>query len=360
MTIAGESNRRPPLARTLDGSPFVVAVEACAWRIRRWRVPGARGAPELVYGEDALPLEIPIDTPVDQFRELVGNRPGRYRLDAVDGDGIDVPKAGPAYLQIEHVEAARNGAVTNAATVDPTLEVMREMARSTAEMARINSELARTVIERLPSIIDAASGLLRAADGAGLPQRAPLDPRNAAAVEVDDDDDDDSGEARDGWAETARHVADQVLPMVKLWMAQRATRNAATDEGARTGCAAPKTSAVRSASAPKADRDDARHRESASPTASASGSRFDPTPDQLAHFAAVQLELTPREGQIARALAVELGPDEMAAWLGELCRLSVPDAVALIRHHLSDTAPQAAGGEGPTGAANGSELARAA
>lgn len=328
MTTAGESSRRPPLARTLDGSPFVVTVDACAWRIRRWRVPGARGAPELVYGEDALPLEIPIDTAVGEFRELVGNRPGRYRLDAVDADGVDVPKAGPAYLQIDPPDATRNASHVSAVPVDPTLEALREVLRTNAELARTAADLARTVIEKFPAMIESSATLVRAADGAGLPQRTPTDARNAQPAAVDDDDRDDEPTDGESWATTARHVADQVLPLVKFWLTSRPRNAAAPDESK----VPPATTPIRTrrAAAPAAP---------AAPAPETDAQNLAPTADQLAHFAAIQIELTPRERQIAQAIVVELGPVEVAAWFRELCARSVPDAVAVIRQHLAASAP---------------------
>lgn len=40
----------------------------------------------------------------------------------------------------------------------------------------------------------------------------------------------------------------------------------------------------------------------------------------LAHFAAIEGALTFREGMLARALAAELSPSELRAWLAELLR----------------------------------------
>jgi len=355
-------NRRAPLARGVDGEPFTVPPDASSWRVRRFRNPGQRGACELVYGDDAAPLEIAIDTPIGEFREIVGNRAGRYRLDAIDFDGVNVPKVVPAYLQIENAEAARaSHAPTVATPADPMLEIMREMMATTRDLARTNAELARTVIERFPAMIDSAAALVRAADGAGLPHRAPHDPRNASAPVLNDnqaDDDEDDEIVMAGWPATVKSVVNQLVPMVQMVIAHRmggaAPRNA--DNAPRP--LAPSMSAPTAAGpvAPTA-------RGNAESTSSDAGSNggqdppgFDtvsngtkarresaltPTADQLAHFAAIQVALTPREGQIARALVAELRPGEVAAWLRELCALAVPDAVALIRHHLAQTAPPA-------------------
>lgn len=65
----------------------------------------------------------------------------------------------------------------------------------------------------------------------------------------------------------------------------------------------------------------------------------------LAHFAAIQGALTFQEGMLARALAAELSPAELRAWMMELQQLSVADAAAKIRAFISDPgADDAAGG----------------
>jgi hypothetical protein len=51
----------------------------------------------------------------------------------------------------------------------------------------------------------------------------------------------------------------------------------------------------------------------------------------LAHFGAVVAALTQREQVYAQALAGELSPSDLRAWISELKELSVPDAVARIR-----------------------------
>jgi hypothetical protein len=66
----------------------------------------------------------------------------------------------------------------------------------------------------------------------------------------------------------------------------------------------------------------------------------------LAHFLAIQSALTFREGMLARALAAELTPGELRAWMAELRELSVADAAARIRSVLADEAADDAAGGG--------------
>ena len=65
-------------------------------------------------------------------------------------------------------------------------------------------------------------------------------------------------------------------------------------------------------------------------------------PAALMHFAAIQRALTLRESMLARALAAELSPADLRAWLAELREMSLPDAVAKIRGFLRTVTSEAA------------------
>ena len=54
----------------------------------------------------------------------------------------------------------------------------------------------------------------------------------------------------------------------------------------------------------------------------------------LMHFASVQQALTPRESVLARAIATELSPAELRAWIADLRPLSIPEAVMRVRGAL--------------------------
>src|SRR3954462_11602305 len=69
-----------------DGEPAKVPADAEELRVRRFRKPGERGACEVVHGADGAPLYVPVDTSYLEFRKLVENVPGRYRLDPVDSN----------------------------------------------------------------------------------------------------------------------------------------------------------------------------------------------------------------------------------------------------------------------------------
>ena len=65
------------LAFNMNGEPFDVPPTATGWRVRRMK---HKGAPEVVYGRDGIPLVLPIEADVDDLRREVGTA-GRYRVD---------------------------------------------------------------------------------------------------------------------------------------------------------------------------------------------------------------------------------------------------------------------------------------
>jgi hypothetical protein len=69
-------------------------------------------------------------------------------------------------------------------------------------------------------------------------------------------------------------------------------------------------------------------------------------PAALTHFAAIQGALTLEESMLARALAAELTPAELRAWLSELREMSVPDAVSKIRAVLNAEGSDSTPGDG--------------
>ena len=59
----------------------------------------SRGAPEVVYGRDGLPLVIEVEAELDDLRRAVDAR-GRYRLEGVDSDLRIVEGVPVAYIQV--------------------------------------------------------------------------------------------------------------------------------------------------------------------------------------------------------------------------------------------------------------------
>jgi len=85
------------LAFTAQGDTFDVPETVEAWRVRRLR---QRGAPELVYGRDGLPLTVPIEFDIAMLRDAVGGVLDRYRLDPLDVHGKVIEDVPIAYVQV--------------------------------------------------------------------------------------------------------------------------------------------------------------------------------------------------------------------------------------------------------------------
>ncbi len=156
------------LAFNVHGENFEVPTVVTGWRVRRLK---PRGAPELVYGRDGLPLTLAIESDIADLREAVDGVVGRYRLDPVNDDGKHVETAPAAYIQVVKAEQPEEPA--------PRVPTKDDVLR---EAMRLNTELARAVVDRFPEMMKAAAEVLRAADGAGMPSRRP------ELAPIDDDD----------------------------------------------------------------------------------------------------------------------------------------------------------------------------
>jgi hypothetical protein len=199
------------------------------------------------------------------------------------------------------------------------------------------------VIEGFPAMMQAAAVLIHAADGAGIAARPPF-------VPGDEDDDDQKDEAPAVSEDAPKAGIDinalvaQVVPVVvmglmngKLDMSKLAElfdwrKAAATGRSARSA-ATPRPSAATAGPGEPTLR----------VATAASESAASPIPPldaaAMAHFLAVQAALTAEEAALARAVAKDLSPAEVRAWLDELRGLSVPDAAAKIRAAISTGVP---------------------
>lgn len=71
------------LAFKFHGERFEPPSDMVYWRVRRLE-PGRRGTADVVFGADGLPLLVSSEAAIDEFRRLVREAPGRYRLDSVN------------------------------------------------------------------------------------------------------------------------------------------------------------------------------------------------------------------------------------------------------------------------------------
>jgi len=248
-----------------------------------------------VFGRDGLPLILPIDIELAEFREQVEGAPGRYRLDPLDERHRAVSGVPAAYMQI--ADSPRSAAASGG----------EEHAMVIRELARANADMAKTIADKFAAVMQSAADLLRAADGAGLPARtAPVaETRNAAAEEEDDGDDQ---EPRSELAE----IIKQVMPLVQLAVTRMLNgRGPARNSGASTGTATAEPAKC-AATAPAVE-----------------GEK-----DVASHLGAIEAALTPDEVALVRRAMRQMAPDVLRAWAGRLCGLSVEDAVQVVREEI--------------------------
>ncbi len=260
------------LAYDVEGDRFEVPALATGWRVRRFRNIGARGAPEVVFGDDGRPLVLPVDAGIDEFRGAVAAVPGRYRLDPVDTHGRAIEKVPAAYLQFGDALRAANGGV---AVSTPGTDAML------GEVVRANAEMVKVIAEKFGSVMEAAATLLKAADGAGLPARKPHEPlRNAVGEGEDDGDDQEEDDEEEEGEPGFGDFLGQIMPLVQMVMARGSAKASHPVRNAAPIIEVP--SAAAESKAPKAP----------GPI----------TPAMLAHFQAVQSQLTAEEADFARAV----------------------------------------------------------
>ena len=304
------------LAYNINGEGFEPPETTTGWRVRRMK---PRGAPEVVYGKDGLPLIIPIESDLEELRRSV-DAAGRFRLDAVDDRGRNIEGSQPAYVVVPH--RAEDHAQVE--VIDAPIK-LAGTDRVIAEAMRLNTELAKSVIDRFPEMMSAAAELLRAADGAGLPRRAPRE------VEEEEDDDEDTAAPVSQSFEFINNLIAQVVPIVisglagnKMKLSSVLDWRKASAEGQRQKQASAQALDVTTAEVAAEPAD-----ETALPPLD---------PKTMSHFIAIQSALAPNEATLARQVAAELSPTELRAWFKELSEMSVPDAVAKIRGMLGATA----------------------
>jgi hypothetical protein len=117
------------LAFDMNGDAIVLPASAQYWRVRRFRSPGSRGAPEVVVTREGAPLILPIDVGYLEFRDVVDNVPGRYRLDPIDDKRKLINNAPAAYLTIAETPPRNGAGLSDAGANDGPDTVLRELAQ---------------------------------------------------------------------------------------------------------------------------------------------------------------------------------------------------------------------------------------
>ncbi|MEO7735055.1 MAG: hypothetical protein ABIY55_29135, partial [Kofleriaceae bacterium] len=321
------------LAFNLNGEPFEAPPTMAAWRVRKLK---AKGAPEVVYGRDGLPLFLPMDADIEDLRrETRGD--GRYRLDPVDDHNRAVPNAQAAYVCVHPIERAPEPAApAPVAAVQP--DATAALVAALLESQKQHTELARMYVSQFPVIANAMAGVVRSAGDVGLTTRVPLimpalaEPKQDAALRVTDDEniDDDEEDIDEenalelaeeepaySWPRVAQTFAEYVGPHVGPLLA------GLPGLGAMLG-AQPAT--------PKADvgpgpgpRDPAPA--GAAPARAAAG--FGPS--LAIRLRNIMAQLTPAEQEFARSLLEEIPAEERSGWMERLRAMSVAEAAAYVR-----------------------------
>src|SRR5262245_56983281 len=241
------------LAYNLNGEPFEVPPTMAGWRVRKLK---SKGAPEVVFGRDGLPLFLPMDADIEDLRRESRDT-GKFRLDPVDDHNRQIPNAPASYVCVPLIErtpepaapapapppastAAGSGEVMQQ-LVSALLESQKQQVSALLESQKQHTELARMYVSQFPVVANAMAGVVRSAGDAGLTARVPLvlpaapEINAAEPAEPDDDDDetddDETDETDDeiendaiavetaaqpeySWARVAQTFADHVTPHV--------------------------------------------------------------------------------------------------------------------------------------------------
>ncbi|MEO7729813.1 MAG: hypothetical protein ABIY55_02490 [Kofleriaceae bacterium] len=332
------------LAFNVNGEPFEAPPTMAAWRVRKLK---PKGAPEVVYGRDGLPLFLPMDADIEDLRrEARGD--GRYRLDPVDDHNRAVPNAQAAYVCVHPVERTPEPATpapVAAVQVDSTAALVAALLESQKQ----HTELARMYVSQFPVIANAMAGVVRSAGDVGLTMRVPLivpavaEPKPDAGIRETEDEqtDDDDGDEIDeqnaaeweedepaySWPRVAQTFAEYVGPHVGPLLA------GLPGLGAMLGAQPAK---------PKADVGPGPGPRDPAPAGAAparTAARFDPS--LAIRLRGIMAKLTPAEQVFAQSLLEEIPAEEMSDWTDRLRAMSVAEAVAYVRQ-MHDEARAAA------------------
>lgn len=159
------------LAFNVNGEPFDVLPNMAAWRVRKLK---PKGAPEVVYGRDGLPLFLPLDADIEDLRrEARGD--GRYRLDPVDDHNRPLPNAQAAYVCVHPMEREPEPkAATVPVAAIQAADTTTQLVSALLESQRQYTEMAKMYVSQFPAIVTALSGVVKSAGDAGLTTRVPL------------------------------------------------------------------------------------------------------------------------------------------------------------------------------------------
>jgi hypothetical protein len=373
------------LAIDEEGEPFGVPPEVKGWRVRR--AQDGRGRPSLVHGRGKAkgkPLIVPVDASHADL--LVAAGPGKYRLEAVDAahhkiDGIPAACTGPLNAEDGSDDSDE---MPEATETRPDLEAVL------CQVVAANTRMVERALGQMGTVMTGVAELLNAAHNAGITSRPPpIPPPPPPPVESFDDEDDDDNEAEpNGQAapsripEVLQYIIDQAIstavplifqklgaaggtiagiPLEALADWRKAAPSApaaspppppaapnvpppppSTPPTATTPApayVAPTAAPAAAGAAPSVETPPG-----AAPASMAPASNSPTTPKDAeallnAHVIQVWQGLTDPERARAAQLISRLTAEERTAWIGELARQSVPEAIARARAVLQGPPP---------------------
>src|SRR5262249_31331306 len=182
----------------INGEPFAVPPTMAAWRVRKLK---PKGAPEVVYGRDGLPLFLAMDADLEDLRHEARGE-GRYRLDPVDEHNRPLPGAQASYVCVHPVEHTPEPAAPTVSAAEIQADTTTQLISALLGSQKQHTELAPMDVAQFPVLVNALSGVVRSAGDAGLPARVPLvvpvapevKPLEPTGGDKDDTDEDDDQE----------------------------------------------------------------------------------------------------------------------------------------------------------------------
>src|SRR5258708_1929215 len=189
VSILGDQKAMSEIAFNINGEPFEVPPAMAAWRVRKLK---PRGAPEVVYGRDGLPLFLPMDADIEDLRQEVP-RDGRYRLDPVDDHNRPLPNTQASYVCVRPVERTSEPAASSGSSAAWNPDATTQLVAALLESQKQHTEMARMYVSQFAVVANAMAGVVRSAGGAGLAARGPLGVPAAAEAKLTENSDPDRG-----------------------------------------------------------------------------------------------------------------------------------------------------------------------
>src|SRR5262245_20578544 len=142
------------LAFNINGEPFDVPPTTAGMRVKKLK---PKGAPEVVYGRDGLPLILPVDGDVEDLRREARDI-GKFRLDPVDEHNRPLAGAQSAYVCVHPIERAPEPPPP---PPPAQTDITASLVAALLESQKQHTELARMYVSQFPVVANAMAGVVR-------------------------------------------------------------------------------------------------------------------------------------------------------------------------------------------------------